>query len=141
MPGRLAIWHTSWQDFMAAEEVKQYSMDPEQIAAFKTFFSDPTTPISEIARRISIPIIKALQEQNRDAKGLDTYRYGALWRAMGEAIRQLTEYNDRFVELVVELQRTPDPTGFLACMDDFHMEWTERVFSCKPTHRFIVHFP
>lgn len=116
---------------MAAEEGKQYPLQPEQIAVFKPFFSDPTVPVSEIARQISVPIIKALQEKNRETKAPDTYRYGTLWRTMGEAIRQLTDFNDRFVKLVLELQKTPDPTGFLVCLDDFHMEWTERVFSCE----------
>lgn len=131
MSSPLAVWHTSWQDFMAAEEVMQYPLQPEQIGAFEFFFFDRTVSTSEIVRQISVPIIKAPQDQNLDAKGLDTYRYGSLWRTTGEAIRQLTQYNDRFVELVLELQKTLDPTGFLVCMDDFHMEWTGRVFSFR----------
>jgi hypothetical protein len=82
-------------------------------------FSDPTVPVSQLAEQIGGPIIKELEKN--PGKPVEC---SPLWRTISLAIKQFTEFNDKFVELVVELQKIPDTVGYIAGMYDMKMYWT-----------------
>ncbi|OCK82276.1 hypothetical protein K432DRAFT_403048 [Lepidopterella palustris CBS 459.81] len=116
--------HTAtYQDFVAAQEKEEYPVASEQLSALKILFSDPTYPTSELAKQIAEPILKALEE--KPTSPVDCFR---IWRTIAAAIKQLTGYNHKLVELVVELQKAPDPLGYIALMQDFREHWTEFAF-------------
>lgn len=121
----------SYQDFLSTQVKEDYPAAPEQLSALRTLFADPSVPVSQVAEQIARPIVEARQNCLENPEAPDEYRYGILWRTIADAVRQLTEYNDRLVKLVVEIQKVPDPEGYIAFMQDFQEHWTEFAFDCK----------
>jgi hypothetical protein len=117
---------SEYEDFIAAQRQDDYPPDPEQLSALDTLFSDPAVPVSQLAEQIAGPIISALEKN--PGKPVEC---SPLWCTISLAIKQFTEFSDKFVELVVELQKVSDPAGYIAGMDDMKMYWTEFAFNCK----------
>lgn len=116
----------TYQDFLAAQEAQEYAADPAQLSALKALFSDPSANISHIAQRAAAPIIKALDEI--PGVPVDTF---AFWRTIAAAVKELPQYNDKLVKLVLELQKVPSPSDYISYMTDFKQHWTEFAFNCK----------
>ncbi|RDL38480.1 uncharacterized protein BP5553_02820 [Venustampulla echinocandica] len=116
------IWNC-WEDFIAAQEKEEYPVESIQLSALRKLFSDPTVPISQVALELATPILKELEKN--PGKTVDCFR---LWRTIEAAIKQLTDYNDKLVELVIEFQKVPDQAGIIGCMQDFREHWTEFAF-------------
>jgi len=89
---------------------------PQMLSAFRKLFSSPSTPVSAIAKEIASPIIRE--------DPLDPH-WGMLWRTLKAAVDYCTEDNDKFVELIAELQKLPDENHTLKHLRDFNRHWTE----------------
>jgi hypothetical protein len=117
--------NTPWEFFIKAQLNHEAPIASEQLSALSNLFVEPKSSIPEIARQITAPILRAL-EKEPDAP-VDCYR---LWRTIADAVKDLTEFNDKLVELVVEIQKVPDSIGYIAHMQDFRQYWTEFAFNC-----------
>jgi hypothetical protein len=74
----------SWQEFIAAQRNDEYPLDPAQLSALESLFSDPNIPVSQIAKEIASPILKALGEN--PGAGVDGF---LLWRTITAAVEQV----------------------------------------------------
>jgi len=102
---------TTWQDFIAAQrEIEDYPLRPEQLAALELLFSDPTAQAPDIAKHI-------VQTFPRDDD------QGIFWHTIANAIKQLTDFNDRLVDLVAAMQQNLK-------MSFFGENWSEFIFYC-----------
>lgn len=119
----------SYQDFLSEQEKKKYSATPEELSALRILFADPSVPVSQVAQVITKPIIEENHRAKTNPEKPSTYEYSIIWRTIADAVRQLTEYNDKLVELVVEIQKTPDE--YVAFMQDFQMHLNEFAFECR----------
>lgn len=54
-----------------------------------------------------------------------------LWNSVADGIKQLTEYNDRLFDVVVELQKVVGPLFSFEHMTGFREHWTEFIFNCE----------
>ena len=99
--------HTTWEEFIKLQENHETPITSEQLSALTKLFAEPNISASEIAMQITTPILKALEKEPDSP--VDCFR---LWRTIADAVKQLTNFNDRLVELVVEIQRVPDSTGY-----------------------------
>ncbi|KAF4631004.1 hypothetical protein G7Y89_g7132 [Cudoniella acicularis] len=116
----------TYEKFLAAQAKEDYPAEPEQLTALKTLFSDPTIPISQAAQQIVAPTLKYL-EQNPGSQAPDNDFI--LWRTIASAIKQLPEFNDRLLELVLEINKIPAANGYFKGLYDFYMHWREFAFS------------
>ncbi|KAF4634508.1 hypothetical protein G7Y89_g3609 [Cudoniella acicularis] len=137
MAMEVTTWNATWQAFIEEEEAKistgsaNYLPTSFQLAALKTMFSDPTVPMSEIAKLITVDSI-LLKEKSPGASD------SGLWRILADGIKQLTEYNDKFVELFFEIAQVPIYGSDLSpqfCLRYYWEWWTEWVwgFSDPPS--------
>jgi hypothetical protein len=115
----------TWQEFLAAQEKEEYCLEPDQVSALKTLFSDPNIPVSVVAKQFAAPWLRELEEQ----PGVPSNTPSVIWRTVADAIRELSEYNDKLVDLVVEMSKLPNDT--LYSMADKYYYWVEFVLSCK----------
>ena len=122
---------TPYKAFLASQEQEKYPLSSTQLSALRTFFSDPSVPVSQVAKQIAKPLLEIVEKVQRGESCED--RFGRLWRTIADAVRTLTSLNDRLVELVVELQRVEDPSGYIGAMCDFNEYWQEFAFDCKST--------
>lgn len=113
----------TYQEFIAAQEAEEYPLNSTQLSGLKTLFSDPSVPVSQVAQEVAAPILKALKET--PGAPVDTFIF---WRTIAAAVKELPQYNDRLVELVIELQKIPSPLDYLSYMTDFNQHWTEFEF-------------
>lgn len=116
----------SYQDFLASQEAQTYPVDRTQLFALRTLFSNTLVSVAEIAQQVAAPIIQALNDNPMVPP--DSY---LLWRTIAAAVKELPQYNEKLVELVVELQKVPSPSDYISDMSDFREHWTEFVFHCK----------
>lgn len=65
---------------------------------------DAPTPTTAIAKEAVSPIIQNLP----DEECADWPDDLSLWQILKAAVAELTDYNDRFVEFTVEVQKLPD---------------------------------
>ena len=121
----------TWQEFIAAEEKEDYPLEPEQISALKTLFSDPNISVSEVAKQFTAPWKKEIDEH--PGEHFPSYMPSIIWRTVANAIRQLSEYNDKLVELVVEISKILDVNNQIASCADKYYYWVEFVLGagCK----------
>ncbi|KAK2601873.1 hypothetical protein QQS21_004559 [Conoideocrella luteorostrata] len=117
------------EDFIREQEGEEYPAAPEQLAALKSFLTNPSVSASDAAKDITRPIIEARQKALN--KEPSDYDFTSLWSTIAEAVRQLTDHNDRLVELVTEIQKVPDQEGYIAFMQDYREHWTEIAFEFK----------
>jgi hypothetical protein len=115
----------NYDEFLTMQAQKHYPPPPQILSAFRKFFSEPSTPILAIVKEAASPIIANLSNE-ADPTWPDC---GPLWRILKEAVDQLTEYNDKFVAFVVELQKLPDGNHVFKSMPQFANHWTEMVGS------------
>lgn len=132
----LTMSSTTPQDFVAAQEKHEYPLLPEQLQALKAFLTDSGVPASQTAQDLTRPVISLHQKAKTDPSVLSTYEHSTLWRSIADAIRQLPDFNDKLVDLVVEIQKVSDPEDHFSSMSDYQQYWTEFVFDCKyvPAH-------
>ena len=109
-------WPITWEGFLNEQELERFTANYLQLAALRTMFSDPTVPLSEIAEQIAAESAK-LRENTPGASD------SKLWRTLADGIKQLTDYNDLFVELFLELAKV---NGLIAYWE----WWTEWAFEC-----------
>ncbi|KAK2595215.1 hypothetical protein QQS21_007068 [Conoideocrella luteorostrata] len=119
------------QEFIAAQEKEEYPLIPEQLEALRVFLTDPTVPISQVAQDLTRPVIKLHEEAKKDPDALSNFDHGTLWSSIADAIGKLTDLNDRLVDLVVEIQKIPDPEGHFASMTDYKQHWNEFAYDFK----------
>jgi hypothetical protein len=74
----------SWQEFIAAQREEEYPLNLEQLSAIETLFSDPSIPVSQIAKEIASPILKA-----REEKPKARVQSHELWRTITAAVEQV----------------------------------------------------
>ena|ERR1700744_804737 len=116
----------SWNKFIKEQEIHDAPLASEQLSALSSLSLESNISVSEIARQITAPILKSLDR--KPDSPVDCYR---LWRTVADAVKELTDYNDKLVELVVEIQKVPDTTGYITDMQDFRQHWTEFAFNCE----------
>jgi hypothetical protein len=112
----------NYHEFLKTQAQKYHPPPPELLSAFRRLFSEPSVPMLKIAREAVTPIIAAIPNEPDHTPDCDP-----LWIPIKEAIDQLTEYNDKFVDFVVELQKLPDGDHFFKVMPQFRGFWTEMV--------------
>jgi hypothetical protein len=112
----------TFQGFLQKQAAQEYPLEAQQLAAFETFFSNDAVAVSEISEQISRPYIT-----DGTKEPADDY---LLWRTIFDAVEQLTEFNDKLVELVTEIQKVPhmETEGHMV---QFRQTWTEFRNSCK----------
>jgi hypothetical protein len=74
----------SWQEFIAAQRKEEYPLNPKQLSAIESLFSNPNISVSQIAQEIASPILK-WREDNPKARD-DNY---TLWRTITAAVEQV----------------------------------------------------
>lgn len=116
---------TAWQDFLQRQEAAKLSATPSQLAALKLMFSDPGAPLSEIANFLTADSLRLFQ-----------MRPGAsdigLWSTLSEGIRELTEYNDTFVELFNEIAEIEIFGTTDLALGNYWEWWDEIAWQCMP---------
>jgi hypothetical protein len=118
-----------YETFLLAQQQKKYHILEVQVSAFRDLFSDPSIPLSNIAKRVSGPHIEGIQKQLRGERSHGVC--GAFWSTFEDAVKTLTSFNDRLVDFLVELQKVEDPTGFFTEMCEFKAHWLEFAFNCE----------
>jgi hypothetical protein len=116
-------WPSTWQEFIAPKQTESVVATALQLDALKILFSDPSVPISEVAVLITVDTIK-LHDKEPGASDSE------LWCTLADGIKQLTEYNDKFVELFYEIGRAKlhgNPSLLLTAYWEW---WTEWEFFC-----------
>jgi len=114
-----------WQTFVEQRRQEKYLLEDEQLAALETFFANPDTSITDIAYQFAQQVLESLKQ--RSDNPIDCY---ILWQSINLAVRQLTAFNDRLVELVIEYQKIKSPKDYIAYMTDYHMHMTEFGCAC-----------
>jgi len=124
----------TWQEFMAIQEKQEWQILPEQHSALEKLFSDSHYPVSQVAQQIAAPW---LAEAEKDSEYIP--EEGTLWRTIGDAVKQLTEKNDRLFQLVIELQKLDGLDYSFKTLTGFHQHWTEFMFNCKQSQTLESH--
>jgi hypothetical protein len=114
----------TWQEFIADQEKEEYALIPEQLAAFKILFSEPTIPASEVAQQVAAPLLAQVKGPD------DLPNESVLWRTVAYGIMQLTEFNDRLFDFVVAFQKIKSTNFSFNEMVGFRQHWTEFVSGC-----------
>ncbi|RAL16215.1 DUF3632 domain-containing protein [Aspergillus homomorphus CBS 101889] len=109
--------------FLTDEAEREYPPEPEVLAAFRTLFMDPTVPVSEVARQAAAPLLRQIT-----LEPIYIPDCGEIWRTHMRAVRRLGKFNDRLVELIVELSKLPDKNGVFHQLPDFGSYWLEFGF-------------
>ncbi|KAH8660004.1 hypothetical protein BX600DRAFT_52951 [Xylariales sp. PMI_506] len=109
-----------YRDFIAAQAQLKGPPVAEHLSALELLFDDSQTPVSEVAEKIKQPYFKAIQEGDPAQR-----QYARVWRTVSNAVKQLTDYNDKLADLVYEIFQIPDPDLAAACSQDFNEEWRE----------------
>ncbi|GAB0137779.1 hypothetical protein EsDP_00006032 [Epichloe bromicola] len=122
---------TTPQDFVAAQEKHEYHLLPKELQALKAFLTDSSVPATQTAQDLTSPVISLHQKAKTDPSVLSTYEHSTLWRSIADAIRQLPEFNDKLVDLVVEIQKVSDPEDLFSTMSGYQQYWSEFVFDFK----------
>jgi hypothetical protein len=107
--------------FLAAQAKDDYPPPPDMLSAFEELFKSSSTPMSMIAKNAVSPIIANLPNE-QDPRWPDCT---LLWRTLKEAVDKFTEHNDKFVDLIVELQKLPDGDHVFKILPQFREHWTE----------------
>jgi len=94
----------TYQEFIATHSRPEYKLEPEHLSALETLFSDPSVPVSEVIKVMVAPWMSAI-ERNEDPFPDDRGLW--FWINIADAIRQLTEFNSKFADLVLELHKHP----------------------------------
>lgn len=117
--------------FIAAQAKKEHPVLPEQLEALKTLLTNPAIPISKVAEDLTAPVLEHHQKTKQDPNISHDFDHATLWESITDAVKQLTDFNDRLVDLVVAIQKIPDPEGHYASMVDYTQYWTEFAYDCK----------
>ena len=117
-------------DFFAAQANAEYPLLRQQLAALEKLVTDPAVPACKVAQDICAPIIAARQRALANPDHPDEYGYSILWRTIADAIRDLTDQNDRLVNLVVEISKVQDEEGYITHMYDYNEYWSSEGFEC-----------
>jgi hypothetical protein len=94
---------SQYETFLASQQQQKYPLTTIQLSALRTLFSDPSVPVSQVAKQISGPLIDSVERIMKGKSG--EYNPDAFWRTILDAVRTLTSFNDRLVEFMVELQK------------------------------------
>lgn len=121
----------SYHNFMVSQQSMKGPPTPEQLTALDALFSDSQAPVSDIAQAINRPYIEAIKENPSDRLNAVESQCARIWRTINNAVKQLTEQNDRLVQLVLEMLKASDPTCAEVLLHDFHQEWVEFAWDCK----------
>jgi hypothetical protein len=110
--------------FLASQAAQDYPLSSTQLNALAAFLLDEAFPVSEAAKNLTEPIVDAFK---KDANEFDC---DELWRTITDAVKKLTDMNDRLVQLVVEIQKIHDAEGGFTSMQGFNEHLTEFAFDC-----------
>ena len=119
-----SAWPSTWQEFIALLQEERIAATPSQLNALKLLFSDQSVPVSEVAKLITVDSVKAHEETPGASDS-------GLWRTLSDGIKQLTEYNDKFVEFFYEIAKVPLHGATSTLLTAYWEWWTEWAFSCK----------
>ncbi|KAH8592203.1 hypothetical protein B0O99DRAFT_674755 [Bisporella sp. PMI_857] len=117
-----SAWPSTWQEFIALQQEERIAATPLQLDALKLLFSDQSVPVSNVAKLITVDSIKAHEETPGASDS-------GLWRTLSDGIKQLTEYNDKFVELFYEIAKVPLHGATSTLLTAYWEWWTEWAFS------------
>ncbi|KAF1950570.1 hypothetical protein CC80DRAFT_539604 [Byssothecium circinans] len=116
--------NASYESFIKSQTEQRYPPFAEQLAALETLFSDPSVPISEIAKKAADPLVVAYKNAP-NGSGPDVAKAARIMHALNIAVRELTEYNDKLVELVYEMHNMPGEEEAGVVLGYFNSEWIE----------------
>jgi len=91
---------SSWQVFLEQQRREEYPLLKSQLAALEKLFSSSEPSTADFTRQIAKPSLDKLQ-QDPDLP-IDEFR---LWRTIDAVVRQLTNFNDRLAERLIEYQK------------------------------------
>ncbi|KAF2123954.1 hypothetical protein P153DRAFT_351539 [Dothidotthia symphoricarpi CBS 119687] len=116
--------NASYQSFIKSQTEQRYPPFSEQLSALETLFSDPSVPVSEIAKRAADPLVVAYNNAP-NGSGPDVAKAARIMHSLNIAVRELTEYNDKLVQLVYEMHNIPGEEDAGIVFGYFNSEWTE----------------
>ncbi|KAI1846246.1 hypothetical protein JX266_007771 [Neoarthrinium moseri] len=129
---------TSYKGFMEEQKIMAGPPSPEQLSALESLFSNSKTSVSDVALNITRPYLRAIRESPSSRSTPAESQCSRIWRTINNAVKELTEFNDKLAELVFEIHQVSDSHGADILMTDFNQEWAEFAWNCEP---FVVKQP